>query len=851
MVSVLVGLALPAVAQENIGSSTVQSVSPTSVTAGSTFDLCVTANIISPDIEYLDRLEVNLPDGWTVNSVATNSVPVAQGCGSALPPVVGTDAGNVVYWQSTGYPPATGCGAWNGGSGGTNFDFCANVTVPNCTGAPWDLPWNIIGDGWGGEPHSATGTWASITCEGGGGAAIVLTKTVGTVPAVCAVTDEITVATGTEVYYCFVAENTGDVTFNFHDLVDDHLGTILDAYPYTLAPGALSPEVIIPETVTGPTVNTATWTAVDVIGGYAVDDTIAYNFEDIPGTGTVIPLSDDEVSGAIPLGFTFDYFGTGYSDIYVSSNGFLTVLPGQSNGCCSGQPIPTAGSPDGVISGWWDDFYPPGGGPVTYQTLGSAPNRYAIVQFTNVPHCCSPGNLPVTMQFKLFESSNIIEVHYQAALATGDGSSHSAGVENQDGTVGVQYYYGTEDLPTPLAVRYTPQLVTEASATDTATVNISDPDINVTPASMVSSLLIGTTETQVLTIGNTGTGVLDWTIDEAGAPTAVVGPFPQILEVAGPGDASVAAERVGDVPAGKVPTWYPERGPWGPPEAVIYDNGPIVTHPGGGAGGADASALQTALGMDTYGFGAQLIAGNRVADDFTVTYAGGWQIDTITFFAYQTGSGTTSSIYSLNLQIWDGPPDGGGSVIWGDTTTNIMTSTTWSNIYRVLDTALTNTDRPVMAVVGTVGTVLPPGTYWLDWQFDGSPAFSGPWQPPITILGQTTTGNAKQFTSSGWADLVDGVTLTPQGLPFIMDGAASQCMMPEDVPWLSVSPNAGTTPGGGSTPVDVTFDATAVGVGTYNALLCVLSNDPDEPLVEVPVEMNVVIPVELIGISIE
>jgi hypothetical protein len=147
--------------------------------------------------------------------------------------------------------------------------------------------------------------------------------------------------------------------------------------------------------------------------------------------------------------------------------------------------------------------------------------------------------------------------------------------------------------------------------------------------------------------------------------------------------------------------------------------------------------------------------------------------------------------------------------------------------------------------------VLPPGTYWLDWQFGGSGSFSGPWAPPVTILGQTGKpgANALQYTSTGWAALVDGVY--PQDLPFIIDGAASLCMMPEDIPWLSVSPDAGTTPGGASTPVDVTFDATAIGVGTYNALLCVLSNDPDEPLVEVPVTMEVVIPVELMGISIE
>ncbi len=323
--------------------------------------------------------------------------------------------------------------------------------------------------------------------------------------------------------------------------------------------------------------------------------------------------------------------------------------------------------------------------------------------------------------------------------------------------------------------------------------NISDPDINVTPASLTSTLLVGTTDTQVLNIGNTGSGVLDWTIDEAGAPTEVVGPFPPILDPVGPGDASVAEERVGDVPPGKTPTWYPERGPWAGPEAVIYDNGPLVTHPGGGAGGADASALQdVSLGLTIYGFGAQLSAGNRVADDFVVSYAGGWQIDTITFFTYQTGSGTTSTITGLNLQIWNGPPNAGGTVVWGDTTTNIMTSTIWSNDYRVLEGTLTNADRPIMAVVGTVGTVLPPGTYWLDWQFNGTLA-SGPWAPPVTILGQTGKpgANALQYTSTGWAALLD--VSYPQDLPFIIDGAASQCMMPEDIPWLSVSPDAGTT----------------------------------------------------------
>lgn len=176
----------------------------------------------------------------------------------------------------------------------------------------------------------------------------------------------------------------------------------------------------------------------------------AYDFEDISGSGTALGLGDDQVSGGIPLGFTFSYYGVDYSQVHVSSNGFLTVLPGQYHGCCLGQPIPTAGSPNGVIAGWWEDLNPSAAGTVHYQTLGAAPNRRFIVQFTSVPHY--PNNNPTTFQFKLFEGSNFIEVHYQAALT--NGAPHTAGIENEDGAIGLQYYRGGDALTTPLAVRY-------------------------------------------------------------------------------------------------------------------------------------------------------------------------------------------------------------------------------------------------------------------------------------------------------------------------------------------------------------------------------------------------------------
>ncbi len=202
------------------------------------------------------------------------------------------------------------------------------------------------------------------------------------------------------------------------------------------------------------------------------------------------------------------------------------------------------------------------------------------------------------------------------------------------------------------------------------------------------------------------------------------------------------------------------------PVDLLYDNGGLVNFPGGGFGGADASVLETALGLSTYGFGAQTSAGNSMADDFVVP-APGWQLDEVMLFAYQTGSTTTSTITEVRVQIWDGDPTAGGTVIFGDLTTNRMTNTTWSNIYRSIDTAPLASNRPIMVQTASLGVELTPGTYWIEYQFNGTLS-SGPWAPPITILATPVTGNAKQNQSGTWVEALSGTFA--QGMPFILMG---------------------------------------------------------------------------------
>jgi hypothetical protein len=101
-----------------------------------------------------------------------------------------------------------------------------------------------------------------------------------------------------------------------------------------------------------------------------------------------------------------------------------------------------------------------------------------------------------------------------------------------------------------------------------------------------------------------------------------------------------------------------------------------------------------------------------------------------------------------------------------------MTSTSWTTIYRVLDTDLLNGARPIMRVVATLATPinLAAGTYWVQFQFGGTGA-SGPWAPPVTVLGQTGSGNAMQSIAGVWGPALD--TTFPQDMPFMIYGTAA------------------------------------------------------------------------------
>ena len=170
---------------------------------------------------------------------------------------------------------------------------------------------------------------------------------------------------------------------------------------------------------------------------YEMDEDTA-SLLDIGATGTEVYLSDDD-GELIPIGFDFTFYGVTHTEVDVGSNGYLTF--GIDRTDLSNDCIPSATDPDDYIAVFWDDLDPGNSGSparVLYETQGAAPDRSLIVQWDRVP--AYPNDGEHTFQAILHETSNAIELRY--GLLTGDedsdGGSATAGIENPDGTEGLQ-----------------------------------------------------------------------------------------------------------------------------------------------------------------------------------------------------------------------------------------------------------------------------------------------------------------------------------------------------------------------------------------------------------------------------
>jgi hypothetical protein len=150
-------------------------------------------------------------------------------------------------------------------------------------------------------------------------------------------------------------------------------------------------------------------------------------YVDLGTTGTVITTgnTDDALSAAIPIGFTFTYNGANYTDFILSTNGFIkmgTVAPSsaaifysgpQSSGAGTGGALNSTSTLDtALIIPFNHDLIGASGAEYRVSTTGSVGSRICTIQFKNLTEKNTTVNIQyaiINFQIKLYEGSNVID----------------------------------------------------------------------------------------------------------------------------------------------------------------------------------------------------------------------------------------------------------------------------------------------------------------------------------------------------------------------------------------------------------------------------------------------------------
>jgi len=188
--------------------------------------------------------------------------------------------------------------------------------------------------------------------------------------------------------------------------------------------------------------------------GYIWTDSLAnagpiYDWVDISRSGTPISdLKDDDYTGPLDLGFDFPFYGQNYDVFFVSSNGFIGFGTPTDFANHTNMPVPDEKTPNNIIAPLWDDLSPEEGAIYYYRQR----NRL-IVQFNQMRKYRNGGT--ATFQIILDKEGTIL-FQYKSFKNSFDSNSCTVGIENSEGTDGLEVAFNMNYLQEQMAIKFEP-----------------------------------------------------------------------------------------------------------------------------------------------------------------------------------------------------------------------------------------------------------------------------------------------------------------------------------------------------------------------------------------------------------
>jgi len=248
------------------------------------------------------------------------------------------------------------------------------------------------------------------------------------------------------------------------------------------------------------------------------------------------------------------------------------------------------------------------------------------------------------------------------------------------------------------------------------------------------------------------------------------------------------------------------------------------------------TASQTTSGINaTYDLDDPAIFAVQAADDFTVPAGEVWSIDRV------VANGFYFKFVGDNLPV---PTDSVRVFVYEDE--NGQPGLEMASFLGLVPSA-DNNGSLTIDLPSSVS--LAAGTYWLSVQPEMDYFVDGLW---YWLTNSAQAGSKFHWRNPGGFYAGGNCTDWRPGdqcgfdnpdLSFQVFGSSSSCDLVDDVPWLSVSPVSGTVaPLGGTQALTFDVDASAVPPGSYSALVCIQTNDDNNPLLSTQVSLDVAFP---------
>ncbi|WP_117208943.1 S8 family serine peptidase [Allorhizocola rhizosphaerae] len=180
----------------------------------------------------------------------------------------------------------------------------------------------------------------------------------------------------------------------------------------------------------------------------------------IPGvvrTGVTGPVFGERVE----LPFPMPYYGRDYHWVAVAVNGFASFdgLLGSvdpSDWFRFPYAIPNPGFPTAVMQVFWDDLTVDGSAGVYTATVGQAPHRTFVIEWRNVLVGADGVDRRSSFEMLLHEDGRITYQYDSIDTSRERGSGAGIGIENADGTDGLQFTIRRESLRSGMAITFDP-----------------------------------------------------------------------------------------------------------------------------------------------------------------------------------------------------------------------------------------------------------------------------------------------------------------------------------------------------------------------------------------------------------